>query len=489
MIREVNPVVTENRRKGNADWRLTNPATDREIEGYASNTSINRGEGISLYINTYAQSFSLQVYRMGWYEGLGARSVFGPIELTGTIQTMPEMDSETGLVDCAWVKPFVLNTSNTNSTNEWQSGIYLVKLTELAQGKQSCIVFVVRDDARKADLLVQQSVTTFQAYNNWGGKSLYKWNSTDNKRASKISFNRPYAINGQNPAAAYGVGAGEFICNVQPNNPDYPISNAGWEINMVRWLEREGYDVCYCTNLDVHQNPLLLINYRAFLSVGHDEYWSLEMRNNLENALQDGKHLGFFSANTGYWQIRLEASQVNQQSDRIMVCHKSATRDPNGKLGEFQHLTTCKWREAPLNNPEARLIGVMYATDPVDGDIVISNAGHWVFAGTGLVNGSRLVGLSGYEVDCVDSSSPDNIEILAESSWKKLNDYNQTGNTHMTLYASSGRAYVFATGSIQWSWGLDDFNVPELRSSRLNPAAQQITRNVLQRFISSSQVT
>ncbi len=420
---------------------------------------------------------------MGWYQGLGTRLVLGPVVSAGTQQAMPKMDVASGLFDCDWINPIKVTTVNPQDPDDWQSGVYLVKLTEMTLGKQSYIMFTVRDDARKADILVQQNVTTYQAYNNWGGKSLYKWNSTDNKRASKVSFNRPYAGNQQNALAAYGLGAGEFLCNVQPNNPDYPISNAGWEINMVRWLEREGYDVAYCTNIDIHQYPAMLLNYRAFLSVGHDEYWTWEMRSHLEKALQNSKHLGFFSANTGYWQVRLESSKVSQQDDRIMVCHKSATRDPYGKLESLRHLTTCKWREEPVNYPEAKLTGVMYTADPIDGDIIVSNSRHWVFADTGLVDGTRLPGLLGYEVDGVTSSSPYNIEILAESPWQKLNDLEQQGKAHTTLYQSESGALVFATGSIQWSWGLDDFNVPMLRRSRLNPATQQITRNVLQRFI------
>jgi hypothetical protein len=480
----VNLIVVENDKTGSSDWLLSNPASSQEIEGYASATSVNKGDSIKLFVNTNSAYFSLAVYRMGWYQGLGARKVFGPVTLPGTKQVIPDMDKETGLIDCAWVNPFKLHTVNEDDASAWISGIYLVKLTSSDTGKQSYITFVVRDDKRTADLLVQQNVTTYQAYNNWGGKSLYKWNSTDNKRASKVSFNRPYAGNQQNPAAAYGIGAGEFLCNVQPHNPDYPISNAGWEYNMIRWLEREGYDVAYCTNMDVHATPELLLKHKAWIAVGHDEYWSWEMRNHLEAALESGIHLGFFSANTGYWQVRFEASEINQQENRLMVCHKAEKRDPLSLSKDQRHLTTCQWRDEPVTRPEAQLLGVMYVADPVDGDIVISNAKHWVFSETGLENGSRLPGLLGYEVDFVNDCSPKNIEILAESPWTKLNDNNVQGVAHITIYEAESKALVFAAGTIQWSWALDDFNAPVLRASRSNPAAQQLTRNVLQRFIS-----
>lgn len=477
-----NPIVLENNKEGASDWLLTNPSA-QEIEGYASATSVNKGDSIKLFVNTCSAYFTLEVYRMGWYQGLGARKVFGAVALPGTRQVIPDMDKDTGLIDCDWINPFILNTTNEDEPFGWLSGIYLVKLTETDTGKQSYITFTIRDDKRKADLLVQQNVTTYQAYNNWGGKSLYKWNSTDNKRANRVSFNRPYAGNQQNSLAVYGIGAGEFLCNVQPNNPEYPISNAAWEYNMIRWLEREGYDVTYCTNMDVHASPDLLLKHKAWIAVGHDEYWTWEIRTHLEAALKSGIHLGFFSANTGYWQVRFEASEINKQDNRIMVCHKAAKRDPISLSKDHHHLTTCQWRDEPVVRPEAQLLGVMYAADPVDCDIVISNASHWVFNETELENGSRLPGLLGYEVDCINDCSPKNIEILAESPWTKLTDNSIHGFANMTLYESESKALVFAAGTIQLSWALDDFNAPVLRTSRINPAAQQLTRNVLRRFI------
>lgn len=468
---------------GTSGWMLSCPAMLQEIEGYASATSVNTGEEIKLYVNTQATYFTLEAYRMGWYQGLGARKVFGPVNMPGTRQIIPEIDKMTGLVDCAWEYPFILQTVSQDDQVSWLSGVYLVKLTEQDGGKQSYITFTIRDDQRKADLLMQQNVTTYQAYNNWGGKSLYKWNSTDNKRASKVSFNRPYAGNQQNPAAAYGIGAGEFLCNVQPNNPDYPISNAAWEYNMLRWLESGGFDVAYCTNLDVHTLPGMLLNYKAWIAVGHDEYWSREMRAHLEAALESGIHLGFFSANTGYWQIRFETCEKSKQANRIMICHKSAKRDPLSQDISQSHLTSCQWRDEPVRRPEAQLLGVMYTADPIDGDIIISNAEHWALKGTVLTVGSRLPGLLGYEVDCIHDSSPKNIDILAISPWTKLNDATSHGSAHMTIYESGSKALVFAAGTIQWSWALDDFNVPELRDTKLNPAAQQLTLNILRRFI------
>jgi hypothetical protein len=474
----VNQVSAENARPGTPDWALQHPATLREIEGYAGATSVNRGESIELFVHTHAPRFTVEVFRMGWYQGLGARRVAGPIEQPGTAQVIPTMDAQTGLVDCAWVNPFVLQTGD-----DWVSGVHLVRLTAQStarrlahdSGAQSFIFFVLRDDEGHSALEVQLPVTTYQAYNTWGGKSLYHWGSTDGQRASKVSFNRPYAANAQNPAAAFGMGAGEFLTNLQPHPQRYKVSNAGWDVNTVRWLEREGCDVAYSTNLDMHARHLPTRRHKAWLSIGHDEYWTREMRDHVEAARDAGVHLGFFGANSAYWQVRLE------HDDRIMVCHKKAKHDPGADVTRL----TDKWRSKAVNRPEEQLIGVMYAGDPVDADIVVTAPHHWVFEGSGLAAQDRLPGLLGYEVDCAQGHGPHGLEILAASPWTALTDAGKHGVAHMSLYTAASGAVVFATGSMQWAWGLDDFNAPTLRSSRLSAAAQQVTRNLLGRFAST----
>lgn len=460
----MNPIVEENTLPGTSDWRLDRPAVGREIEGYASATSVQRGQPIALYVNTAEPNYVLEVFRIGWYQGLGARRLFGPVALRGVPQPMPAMDADTGLVDCAWTRPFVLGTGA-----DWTSGIHLARLTAAESGAQSYILFVVRDDERAADLMVQLPVTTYQAYNAWGGKSLYHWGSSERQRAAKVSFHRPYAANAQNPAAAFGMGAGEFLTNLQPHGAHYPVSNAGWDVNMVRWLEREGFDVAYGTNLDTHDRAPSRKQCKAFLSIGHDEYWTREMRDHVEAARDAGVHLAFFGANCAYWQVRMEG--------RVMVCHKKAKADP--LFASDAASTTDKWRSTAVNRPEEALIGVMYDGDPVDGDIVVAAAEHWAFAGTGLAAGDALPGLLGYEVDCVQGCGPVDVQILAASPWAAQGDSGKQGTSHMSLYRAASAATVFATGSMQWAWGLDDFNAPTLRSSRLNEAAQRITRNVL----------
>ena len=359
---------------------------------------------------------------------------------------------------------------------------------------------------------------------------------------------------------------GEFFTNIQPVTTHFfPISSAAWDYNMLRWLEKNGYGLGYVTNIDTHRNNVGLSTAKIFMSHGHDEYWSGDMRNHLEKANHSGTNLAFFSSNTMFWQIRFEPSKVTLEKDRIMVCYKDLL-DPNGGVN-----ATINFRDPPIDNPEAKLLGVQHFMDPVDGDIIVSNENHWIYKNTGLKNGDKLKGLLGYEIDQVTEQSPKNIEILAISPGKNLleNSYSyatkqliqkvsrvidrKTGNNiglklgllgvvllmpflvaylgqlyfgkvglfsitsmilifflavvlyihknvtrqnrylsttgcaNMTLYNSNQGSGVFATGSMQWSWGLDDYNVPQLRTSRKHESAQIITKNVLDHFIAFSQ--
>ena len=271
-----NPVLSENTKRGTSAWQLVNPATNHEIEGYASLTSVNRGGQISLFVSTTDPLYTIEVYRMGWYGGAGARLVAGPFTRAGVSQTDPLPDVLNGnLVQCDWTDPYTLAiTGNPDDPTDWCSGIYLAKLTGSLTGKQSYIIFVVRDDDRPSDYLFQSSFSTFEAYNIWGGYSLYQYNSA---QAPKVSFDRPFGYSStaafRYPGAQFGVGAGEFLSNTQPDTQFNPgLSSAGWEYNMVRFLEREGYDVTYCTDVDTHENGDRLLSHRAFLEVGHPEY-------------------------------------------------------------------------------------------------------------------------------------------------------------------------------------------------------------------------
>lgn len=469
-----NVILRENA-KGDADgvtsdWEIADGryAAAQEIEGYASATSVNRGESISLYVSTIDPEYTIEVFRMGWYGGRGARRVAGPIRRPGMKQPMPAPDPATLLVECDWSDPYVLNIpANSNDPTDWASGIYLARLTG-SSGRQSYIIFVVRDDARRSDLMFQSSVTTYAAYNNWGGYSLYPIDGLDGKVAYKVSFNRPYR-NPQRPSA--GKGAGDFL---------------SWEIQMLRFLEREGYDVVYSTNIDTDRDADELRKHRAFLSVGHDEYWTKGMYDAIESARDHGIHLAFFGANTAYWQIRLEPAVKSQQPRRTVVAYKYATVSDDPMYLSNPQLSTYLWREQvnpPINRPEAALVGVMYSYNSLDGDMVMADCSNWICDGTGLQRGSVLRGMLGYEVDALAPSSPAGITVLAASPFTACLDtgckQTEQRTSHMTYYQAASGAGVFATGSMNWHWGLDAYG---LYGDRVNPAVQRMTRNVLNRF-------
>jgi len=402
----LNRIQKENRQPGTTAWQLTNPADNRQIEGYASLTSVLVGGDIDLFVNTQDSTYTLSIFRMGWYGGKGGRKVLGPQTLAGVQQVTPTVDPTTELIECNWTNPFRIHVPTS-----WLSGIYLVKLHGVNSGKESYIIFTVRD-SRRADLVFQQSVTTYQAYNGWLGQSLYTFNTKDLKQVDRVSFNRPYAAG--NPPQ--GAGAGDFLGTIAPVSIEY---------SMVRWLEREGYDVTYITNIDTHEEVGRLTRGKGFLSVGHDEYWSHDMKAHIIQARDSGVGLGFFSANYAFWPIDLEPSSSGAPNRTISVtldnrCVGAGTGphpttvcnvDSDCSAGENCLIKNCNFTclvdSNGVSQTEQTLVGGMW--DPghlIDarygGDIVVTedvaqNLDHWVFANTGLRVGDVLPGLIGVE--------------------------------------------------------------------------------------------
>src|SRR5437773_8216945 len=304
-----NPIVLENQQPGSTNWLWSQPADDTngQIKGYASATSVLQNQSITLYVTVNpAQAYTIDFYRMGWYGGMGGRLRLHVGPLGGVQQPPCASDPTTGLIACNWAPSYTLTIPS-----DWTSGVYVGRLTT-AQGYQNYLIFVVRD-VRPAPFLYKQSIATDQAYNNYPndgltGKSLYAFNSygantvSGQTRAVKVSFDRPYADSG----------TGNFV---------------HWEINFIRWLERSGYDVTYSTDIDTHANGGELQNHKAFLSVGHDEYWSKEMFDAVEAARGVGVNLAFFGGDDVSVQVRFEPSAVGV-ANRVVVCYKDSTIDP-----------------------------------------------------------------------------------------------------------------------------------------------------------------
>jgi len=480
----MSPVALENHRTGTPQWELQNPALAHEIEGYAESASVEPGETLRLHVSSTSPRFTVEVYRMGWYEGAGARKVMEFRGMPGGPRRIPKPRAQDGLVECGWPISCRIPVGR-----DWVTGVYLARLTGSGDGKQSFVPFVVREavatgarrrTARRAPILIQCSVNTWQAYNNWGGKSLYDFNSFGG-RALRVSFDRPYATS---PEAGRGAGAGEFLSVTHGPRP------AAWEYPMVRWIEREGYDVAYATNVDVHENPGLCQRRKAVLLVGHDEYWSRSMRDNVERARDQGVNLGVFASNVCYWQVRYEPSTAGL-ADRILFCAKEPDRDPAYNTAGDADLTV-RFRNLHPPRPEVSLIGMMMSAEDVEGDFtpLPEARKNWVFQGTGIASGAtrEVRGLLGYEVDrsyAQDATwarfSPKGLTVLARAWVQPLKVERLL--TESTIYTAGSGAIVFAGGTMQWSWGLDDWGAPKLRAARRHPDVERITRNLLARFL------
>lgn len=605
---QLNLIQKENRQPGTTVWQLTNPADDRQIEGYASLTSVPVGGNINLFVNTSDSTYSLTVFRMGWYGGKGGRKVLGPQVLPGVQQVTPTPNA-TGVIECNWTNPFTIHVPSA-----WLSGIYLAKLHGNTSGKESYIIFAVRD-SRTADIVFQQSVSTYQAYNPWPGydpagggyigQSLY-----GNDTAGRVSFNRPYG-RGIQTNSLYGVGAGDFLTHdfsAAGLGFAFPMDSASfegqggptaWEFGMLRWLEHQGYDVTYITDIDTHEDVNRLLRGKAFLSVGHDEYWSEQMRSNVLQARDSGVNLGFFSGNYMYIAVEF-LPDSNGSADRTLALAHETNRcqdTTTGTLTQTQCISSsdcatgqvCAFKQfdyAANNETEQLITGGMW--DPpshdANADIVVTADApltHWVFANTGLNVGDVIPGLIGYEYDVLNSEfpSPAGLQTLLHTqapdftaavvvgpplgddggipfsdtfdedfdAWYDTNlpftnriytclqdlipplflpppdglcsnPYPERVENHpsgvccnktdwtMTIYQVTSGAWVFNAATVQWSWGLDDYftglqtpdganNGPALRSqcgypffhpglvSCRHPAVDQITRNVLNKFI------
>ncbi len=478
-----NPVSVENQRPGTARWEIGNPALKHEIEGYAGAASVGPGETLRLHVSSASPRFSVEVFRMGWYGGDGARRVLELRAVPGGARPVPKPRDGDGLIECDWPV-----SCRVPVGLDWVSGVYLARLTGSADGKQAFIPFVVREPGRRAvktprsaPILIQCSVNTWQAYNNWGGKSLYDFNSSGG-RALRVSFDRPYA---SIPEAGRGAGAGEFL------TMNHAVHRAGWEYPFLRWIEREGYDVAYTTNVDIHRDPSLAQGRKALLLVGHDEYWSRRMRDNVERARDRGVSLGIFASNVCYWQVRYEPS-ASGAADRILFCAKEPEKDPVYDTERDQDLTV-RFRNLHPTRPEVSLVGMMLSAEDVEGNFtpVPEARGHWVYASTGVPTGRTrsIPGLLGYEVDRTFTTdpaygkfSPKGLTVLARS-WVQPPDVANRFATESTIYVAPSGAIVFAAGTMQWSWGLDDWGAPGLRPPRRHPDVERITKNLLARFL------
>jgi len=433
-------IQRENLRTGSRTWRIAHPAGGA-LQAYASRSSAAPGESLDIAASAAGAGVkaTLEVFRLGWYAGLGGRSMLtaGPFSVpkqgTWTSGTGPvgmAGPSADGYLSLSWQRIYTLTIPA-----DWVSGYYLVKLTDGA-GLETYAPFIVRDDTTPHDLVVQASVTTWQAYNGWGGYSLYGAYDGSGTFVSGapagrvVSFDRPYESDN---------GAGLMLSQ---------------ELSFVSWIEERGYDAAYVTDLDTDAaRPSWLP--KVFISVGHDEYWSEAMVLNVKDQRTHGTHLAFLGGNDVYWQTLLTARRGGEAREEARVV---------------------LWRS--VGATDSSLMGETAAGVVTGGyvDMIVTNTGHWAFAGTGLADGDHLPNVVGYEADRVaPEAAPPGIEILATSPFTATDRATGATVANVTIFRAPSGSWVFSAGTINWP-----------ASMRADPRVAAITTNVLTRMLSDS---
>jgi hypothetical protein len=467
-------IARENANPGATDWQLTRPRLDATagfrspwIEGYCSRQSVKAREKIAFLVSTNPPAqFKIEIFRTGYYGGRGARLMrtLGPFQ--GTTQPMPK-SGEKNLHECRWEPCATLMIPD-----DWISGVYLGRLSLItndpAKGKwQSYVVFIVRDD-RPADILLQCSDNTWQAYNRWPDKySIYTHPKGTQGPWADVSFDRPYAKYAQIYENPQSLGSGEWLC---------------FEFPLAYWLEQHGYDVSYCSNSDM-LTPERGLKCKAFLSVGHDEYWDRPQFDSVVKMRDAGVNILFFSGNAVLWVSPFRDSWDGRPHRIIFrggpygANYKWAV-DREQKHGPFPH----------RGPDEGYLIGARNV-EPVNGggDWIVAKPEHWIFAGTGMTKGDRIPGLIGWEYHGDPPSDIPGLEIVAEGTALQggVNPQHWTA----TLYPGPRNNFVFNAATIFWSQGLSSPPGHMLpwshwcRPHGPDARVQQITHNLLRRAI------
>lgn len=472
--RRENPVIAENKQPGALDWQLTRVRVDAAgfrspwIEGYCSRQSVAAGDRLQIFVSTNpARQFRLEIFRMGYYGGRGARlmKTLGPID--SFTQETPQ-PGEKNLHECRW-EPSV----RLEIPKEWLSGVYLGRLTTIPQGSepywQSYVVFIVRDD-RPAEILFQCSDNTWQAYNTWPNNySIYTHPKGVQGPWADVSFDRPYGREAQHQGVVNDpltVGSGEFL---------------PFEFPLAYWLEQEGYDVAYCSNSDLLQ-PDRGLKCKAFISVGHDEYWDLRQFRSVEKLRDAGVNLLFLSGNSICWVTPFRESSSGAPN-RIIF-----RGGPYG--GENKYAVDRERDHGPFphHGPDEGLLMGARNVEPVNGggDWIITKPDHWMFAGTDVKQGDSIPGLIGWEYHGQPADIA-GLEVVAGGTvWQGgVNPQQWTA----TIYPGPKGNFVLNAATIFWAQGLSSppgHTLPWSHWSRPHgPDArvQQITRNLLNRAV------
>ena len=479
----LNEIACENTLTGTPKsvWDIGETAGDPAIQGFSTDISVNRGNKIDFKIKSESNDYFIDIYRLGYYNGDGARKITSLTPLVSLPQAQPDClrDEPTGLVDCGnWAVSASWDVPSTAV-----SGVYIGHLKRKDTSGSSHIMFVVRNDSSQSDLLYQTSDTTWgAAYNDYGGNSLYTGSPAG--RSYKVSLNRPNNTRDTNYKRTH------FFANEEP---------------MIRWLESNGYDTSYTTGVDTDRQPVsVLQQHNVFISSGHDEYWSGTQRAKVEQARDSGVNLAFFSGNEVFWKTRWENSiDGSGQSHRTLVSYKetkdSAKIDPSSEW-------TGTWRDPRFSppsdggKPENSLTGQIFTVNCCTALAMnvpegLGKLRFW--RNTSVANlgpgqtATLTPGTIGFEFDeeLDNSFRPNGLIRMSETNANGINKLQDYGNTYATgsathsisLYKAQSGALVFGAGTVRWSWGLDGTHDDSASApnSKADIVMQQATVNLL----------
>jgi hypothetical protein len=408
--------------------------------------SVLSGESFPLFVSTQAPGFRVTAFRLGWYQGTGARKVWQSKNLRGGRQQSPAVVQPTNTVQTDWDPVMEV------PTHDWPAGAYLLRL-DADSGAQRYVPVTVRSASCAGKVVLKNCVQTWQAYNMWGGYDLYQDAAGSYaNRSLVVSLDRPYDANG----------AGYFLT---------------YERNAVMLAEHMGLDLAYVTSMDIAADPHLLDGASALVSMGHDEYWTPEERANVTAARNKGVNLAFLGANAVFRRTRLQSSPLGPA--RQVICYKTSyTEDP--MYGKDPAEVTSDWREPPDPDPESSLIGTIYEGYPADAAYVVSSPRSWIFKGTGVFAGTSFPHLVGIEYDRVDPAYPVQrpIEVLSHSP---LTCQGASSYGDSAYYTHSGGAGVFNCGTLRWVEAIDG-DQPHGITGRTPGFVRRVTMNVLRAF-------
>lgn len=439
-------LVPENDLPGDSHWRIRHLGAPDAVEGYAGRESVLPGESFPLFVSAASRSVRVTAFRVGWYQGDGARKVWESAAIRTGRQKAAARTSGTNTVHTDW------DPVTEVATHDWPAGAYLLRL-DADSGAQRYVPITVRSASTAGKIVLKQQVQTWQAYNTWGEYDLYKGPGQDySTRSLAVSLDRPYESNGANMFLTY-------------------------EQNLIKLAEHLNLPLAYVTGTDIANDPGLLDGASALISPGHDEYWTPAERANVTAARNKGVNLAFFGANALFRRTRLGHTAVG--SDRLVICYKTDyTRDP--MYGKDNALVTSDWRDEPHPDPESSLIGTIYEGYPADASFVVSSPRGWVYQGTGVTEGASFPHLVGIEYDRVNPAFPLQrpIQVLSHSP---LTCQGRASYGDSAYYTHSGGAGVYNCGTMRWVEALYG-DQPHGIGGKTPAFVRQVTTNILRAF-------